>query len=363
MWFGVWRVILVAAVVLLLMAAPVAAHGNAIDIDAQATADGTVHAELVSFVTDGYIVLHTNDDGTPGRVVGHSPLPDGTIHHDVSISINEDYWTNQTGTTELWAVLHREDGGAGFDPADDPPQENAEDEVVQVKFTVQNRSDGNIRVLAEREPIEETNTSTITVRHVALATDGFVVIRADDAGTPGQIVGNQFLEAGVHDSIKVAIDKDYFTKQTDRFTVWAIAHHDDGDESFSPADDSAIQIDDAPIQTQFDVMRMGGSAEHDHESEHTEEDNHDEITPTVTPPASPLPATTTSPPPQRTSTPPDPGTPTAPATSESLTPTQGSTPAPRRPHTTTTASTPGFSLITAFIAISLSILLARRQTH
>lgn len=354
------RVTIIALVLLLLIATPVAAHGNSIAIDAQATADGTVHVELVSFVTDGYIVLHTDADGSPGRVIGHAALADKTIQHGVSVSINEDSWTNQTGTTVLWAVLHREVAGQGFDPADDPPQETADGDVVQARFKVQKRSNGSTRVLAEQEPIEETNTSTVTVRHVALAEGGFVVLRADKAGTPGRIIGSQFLDAGVHESVTLDIDEDYFTNQSGRFTVWAVAHTDDGDENFSPNHDPVIEIDETPIQTQFAVLSTAERSDHDHDTEQADENHHNEPTPTVTPTARPQPTTTTSPPPSPTPTPLDRATPTATATRATPTSTVLRTPTATQSQTTT-ISTPGFTGLTALIAISLSLLLARRR--
>lgn len=248
-----WTAVVLAA--LTLLAAPVAAHGNYVSVDAQVTADGTVRLELAIVVTDGFAVIHTDDGGEPGAVVGHRAF-EGYFHPDFEVELDAGYWANQSGTVSLWAVLHRDDGDGRFNPSDDPPLRTAvDDELVADEFMLQKASAGPVNVIAERDQAQETDRNEVTLRAVRLATDGYVVIRADVGGTPGPVVGQQALAAGEHRPVNVSIDEPFYERRPEEFALWAVVHRSDGNGEFNATADPTVRAGETPVMTRFFVKR------------------------------------------------------------------------------------------------------------
>ena len=337
---------LAIAVVALLVIAPlpVTAHGNYLEADTQTSADGSVTIELLTVVTDGFVVLHEAHGDEIGPVVGHTDLGTGPIHTDLTVDIEDAYWQNVTNHTTLYAVLHRNEGSSGFDPAEDPIQESAAGDRVATRVSV-GKTDGNRSiVLAEADHAEEVNTSTVSVRHVSMPSDGYLVIRANDDGTPGEIVGRTRLPAGTHEDVHVDIDDHFYSHRSERFSLWAVIHHSDGDETFDPDSDTPVTVNGAAINTQLSLHRTDEIQAHDHGSPtatQTASENHDSHdhtpteTPSPTPTANPT-ATTPQPTPSPTVEPP--------------------TDSP----TSTSGQTPGFTIGVTFLAVLALSVLANR---
>lgn len=75
----------------------------------------------------GYVVIHRDDNGSPGAVVGSSGL--------VSDSFETRVEYNSTGASTFWAMLHHDDGDGTYEfPGDDAPVTH-HDEIVQEQFT------------------------------------------------------------------------------------------------------------------------------------------------------------------------------------------------------------------------------------
>lgn len=325
--------------ILIVSAVPVAAHGNAIAVDTQTSTDGTVTIELLTLVTDGFVALHTDDAGAIGRVVGHTDPGDDPIHTELSVAIDTAYWRNVTNHTTLWAAVHRNEGGAGFDPAEDPIQDSAAGEPVVARFTIGKTNGSRTLILAETDHPQEVNTSVVTVRHVELARDGYLVIAANSGGGPGEIVGHTRLAAGTHHDVTVDIDDHFYNHRGERFSLWAIAYVANGDGHFDAATDRAVTVNGSAVQTRFALHRTDEIAGHDHESPTATKtvDGHGsdhEHSPTQTESESP--------------------------TTHDPTPTLTDTPVTTQPSTpTTTGQTPGFGILLAVGAVLLTGLLMR----
>lgn len=249
------RRLAVALVALALVAGPVAAHGNYVSADPQVSTDGTVRIELAVVVTEGFLVLHTDDNGTPGEPVGHRAF-DGNIQSDYAVEFDDAYWANRSGNVSVWIVLHRDDGDGEFDPADDPVQTTGSDgSIVADRFAVRTAGTGAFNVMAERDQAQETDRNAVTLRSVRLGTDGYVVIRADAEGAPGRIVGQQALPAGAHGPVDVTIDEQFYERRPEDFALWAVVHASDGDGSFNSSDDPAVRVGDSRVMTRFFVER------------------------------------------------------------------------------------------------------------
>lgn len=244
-----------ALVALVVLATPVAAHGNYVSVDSQISADGTVRIELAVLVTDGFVVLHTDQDGQPGAVVGHASF-DGYIGSDIPVTIDRDHWEAQSGNVTLWAVMHRDTGDREFEPDDDPPIRSSEnDELVAERFVVRKGTAGPVNVIAERDHAQETDRNQVSIRAVRLPVDGYVVIRADDGGEPGGVVGKRALSAGQHLKVSVGIDEDFYETRQETFQIWAVVHGSDGDDQFEPTEDLPSTAGGEWVMSRFDVKR------------------------------------------------------------------------------------------------------------
>jgi len=76
---------------------------------------------------------------------------------------------------------------------------------------------------------------TVVAETVATLASGFLVLKADDDGRPGEPVGHTYLDGvGFRTDVSVALDA---AAGTDHRRLWAVVHFDDGDGEFDPAAD------------------------------------------------------------------------------------------------------------------------------
>lgn len=97
----------------------------------QTVSDGTVTVDSVTSDGPGWIVIHLDDNGSPGAVIGHAAVEDGE-NTDVSVTLDQDI----TEETTLWAMLHTDAGEQGTYefPGADAPVTDAEDNIVMQSF-------------------------------------------------------------------------------------------------------------------------------------------------------------------------------------------------------------------------------------
>lgn len=277
------RRVVVVVLVLALLAVPVAAHGNYVSADPQVSADGTVQIELAVVVTDAFVVLHTDDNGSIGRPVGHGSF-DGYIAHDLAVELDAGYWASVSGNASLWVALHHDDGDGEFEPEDDPVlTAGSTDEPVADRLAVRRGDTGAVNVIAERDQPQETDDNVVTIRAVRLASDGYVVIRADEQGGPGRVVGAKALAAGEHTDVTVTIDETFYERRPESFNLWAVVHGSDGDGAFDADADPAVVVGEHRVMSRFAVERTD-SIEHTPTPTATvTPDVHSDPSPTATP--------------------------------------------------------------------------------
>ena len=71
----------------------------------------------VTLVRPGYVVVHDDENGQPGTVLGHSELLDAGTHEDVRIPLD----TPSEGGG-VWPMLHVDDGNGTYEfPGADEP--------------------------------------------------------------------------------------------------------------------------------------------------------------------------------------------------------------------------------------------------
>ena len=114
-------------------AAPAAAQGASSIVANNQESDGaSVTVSSVTSAGDGWVVIHADDGGKPGAVLGHTAVPAGTTDN-VIVLLDPPL----TASGQLWAMLHVDAGTVGtyeFPGADAPAMDNGN--IVVAPFTV-----------------------------------------------------------------------------------------------------------------------------------------------------------------------------------------------------------------------------------
>ncbi|QLH84709.1 DUF7282 domain-containing protein [Halosimplex pelagicum] len=240
-----------------LAVATVQAHGDHVAADSQVTDDGTVVVEAVSALRPGFVVLHADDGGRPGAPIGHEYVgrtPNLTYRTSVPVRIDDSTWESWSGNRTIWAVLHNDvDGDETFDPGTDVSATRLSP-AARTKITVR-KSDGVARVLGMRFEAQSVADGTLTVRRVDLSAPGHVAVYPVGRNAS---IGSRSLAAGTHRNVTVALNESFVAEQTRPFRVRAVAHRDDGDGAFDPAD-PPITAGDRPVATYLTVAPGNGT--------------------------------------------------------------------------------------------------------
>jgi hypothetical protein len=239
-------VVVALACVLVLCTGPASAHGNHLSADDQYSENGTVVVETVFTSIDGFVVLHANDNGEPGKPIGHAPVEYG-FSTGVTVDIEEKIWRAQNGNMTVWAVLHVDDGDGKFEPGEDEQALSFGGEA-QDTFVVGKRSTGPAYVVADGFGSQET-TGSVTIERVALGHDGALVVRADENGEPGRVVGRTSLSAGSHGNVTVELEEGFHRTQDTRFSLWASL-----EERGSP-----VRLDGSLVASEFGIRKTDGT--------------------------------------------------------------------------------------------------------
>jgi len=125
-----WVVALLVASLLMVPAVFAQEVTPSVTVSDQAIEDSTVTVDTVVSDGPGWIVIHADEDGSPGPVIGQAAVSDGE-NADVSVEID-----TEAATETLWAMLHADTGEEGTYefPDADPPVE-LEGEIVMQSFS------------------------------------------------------------------------------------------------------------------------------------------------------------------------------------------------------------------------------------
>jgi hypothetical protein len=244
-----------------------------VTVSDQAIEDGTVTIDTVVSDGPGWIVIHIQEDGAPGAIIGQAPVSDGE-NTDVEVEIDV-----SQATETLYAMLHEDTGEEGmYDfPDGDPPVE-VDGEVVLTSFMLT----GGLRasVTVSDQAIED---GMVTVATVVSDGPGWIVIHADEDGSPGPVIGQAQVSDGTNDDVSVEIDAGMATE-----TLYAMLHEDTGEEGTYefPDGDPPVQVEGSVVVEPFTVT---GGMEEDEEA--TETPTGEEATETPTDEGAMLPET------------------------------------------------------------------------
>lgn len=251
--------LLTLAVVLSLVAVAgtAATHGNHVEADSQYSANGTVVIEAVRPLLDGFLVLHRDDNGSIGGPIGHERVNvDDGYQSGLPVQIDDEVWAEWEQNATVWVVFHDNNGDPSFSSEEDP--------VVTTFGSVPGRSitltktDNPAGVVAERSSPQESTGDTVTVSRAAIGQDGYLVVRTE-SGTDGDVVGVKELTPGLHEDVVVDVDATAFDANRSVTGLHAQLYADDGDGTFSAAD-QPIRAGDDVVGSLFLVRQVEASA-------------------------------------------------------------------------------------------------------
>jgi len=225
-----------AAVTLLPDRAPSALEA----VDQEGLGLGLVVAS-VTLPAQGFVAVHADADGAPGPVIGVSKLLAAGTSTDVEVIFDEPL----EGSGKVFPMVHIDldsDGKYTFMPPDnaiDLPglSESGDVAVAGINLTVLPATAPS--ALAAEE--QASDGTTVVIASVTLPSNGFVAIHADNAGSPGAVIGNSdLLQAGESTDVVITLDDALSASGV----VWAMVHIDldaDGEYTFMPPD-NAIDV-------------------------------------------------------------------------------------------------------------------------
>ena len=232
---------------------------------ADQTADPANEVVVESVTADvaGFVVIHEDDGGSPGSVIGHAAVDAGDSE-DVTVELDRDAVDGET----LHAMLHVDDPTDGDytfgdDDSQDVPAVDADGDVVVDAFEVS--VDGGEEITPAVTVSNQTAdpANEVVVESVTAAADGWIVIHEDDgSGSFGAVLGQTFVNEGDNADVTVELSRD----AVDGETLYAMLHIDDpadGNYTFdgSNGEDGPVTDDDGDVITPSFTVTVDGGEE------------------------------------------------------------------------------------------------------
>jgi hypothetical protein len=189
----------------------------------QFVADSTVTIASVVTAQNGFIVIHSDNGGTPGPVLGYALVTAGS-NNDVAVTLEGDV------TDVVWPMLHVDTGAAGtyefgtVEGADGPVRINGA--VAMNWITVGHpaiRVNDQIVLHGDGMPMMEGMAMTVTAASVLSEGPGWLVIHADNEGAPGPVLGATQVADGTNMNVVVELTAEGVTP-----VLWPMLHVDTG---------------------------------------------------------------------------------------------------------------------------------------
>ncbi len=203
--------------------APVAPGTGRIVIRAQDVNNGRVVVDSVTAGQVGWVLIRSDKNGSPGLVIGYAPVRRG-LNTRVVVNVNPtDRLRRNTITPTLWATLVTDPNA--LTPFASPGSgigELPSAAVVPFSSTLAVGTPvapgaGKIVVRAQ-----DTNSGQVVVDSVTAGQVGWVLIRSDDDGRPGLVIGFAPVRQGLNTHVVVDVNPtDQYGNDTITQTLWA----------------------------------------------------------------------------------------------------------------------------------------------
>lgn len=228
---------------------------NAILVHAndQLVADGTVTVAAVVAEVDGWLVIHSGDAESFGAVVGAAQVAAGT-NTDVVVEVTDP-------TAVVWPMLHVDTGTAGeyefgtVEGADGPVVVDDEVATFPIWTVPSMRVHDQIVVHGDNYPGEMMMDMAPTVHAESVVSEGpgWLVIHADNDGSPGPVLGAAQVAAGTNLEVAVELSADGLTP-----VLWPMLHVDTGTEG--EYEFGTVEGADGPVRVDDQVVTYAISA-------------------------------------------------------------------------------------------------------
>jgi nitrate reductase NapE component len=187
----------------------------------------TVTIASVTTGASGWLVIHSDNGGAPGPVLGQTQVAAGTTP-DVAVTL-----AAEGRTTHLWPMLHVDTGVAGtyefgsVDGADVPVIIDGKVATVSFSTAPNARVWDQIVIHGDNVPNMEgmeAMTPTVVAQSVLSQGPGFLVIHTDNAGAPGPVAGWAAVPDGLSTNVEIALDQEVALTPV----LWPMLHVDTG---------------------------------------------------------------------------------------------------------------------------------------
>lgn len=228
------------------------------DVEAvdQVSEEAMLTVASASLPSDGFVVVHADDDGLMGAVLGWSELLEAGDHTDIEVELSQ---LQGAGLLHVAVYIDRNEDGE-FGPGEGADEVGVRDDgslaVVTIEVLVPIRFPAALEI-----DDQESDGTTIIVSFVDLPFPGFIEILTEDEGDdddddaepgPGTRLGvSELLAHGVSLDVEVTLS----TEVDDDPTLWVRLWVDLDQDGELSADD-AIALDEQggdPIEFPFDV--------------------------------------------------------------------------------------------------------------
>jgi hypothetical protein len=180
----------------------------------QPVIDGQVVIDRVISDGPGWVVVHRDENGQPGLIIGHAALVDG-LNEGVAVELIE-----AALTPLLYSRIHEDTtpGDAFNFPEADPPV--LEDGRLPQAQRI--RTDAGSYIIIHDQPLAADGSVVATM--VMATSDAWLVIQADEDGVPGAVLGQTWVPRGINREVLVELDP-----QPETDTVHAVLYQDAGE--------------------------------------------------------------------------------------------------------------------------------------
>ncbi len=98
----------------------------------QQAGGASIFIESAFLLDGGYVVIHKDDEGNLGEIIGISEFLRAGANDNFLMDINEEVIEGDI----LFAMLHTDDGDEVFDPLLDKPTKDRKEDIVLIKFNI-----------------------------------------------------------------------------------------------------------------------------------------------------------------------------------------------------------------------------------
>ena len=214
--------------------------------------DSSVTIANITAQVDGFIVIHADNDGAFGDVIGSAPVSAGQ-NSDVVVEVDA-----ASVTDILWPMLHVDTGEIGVyefgtvEGADGPVVVGNSVAVTTISTVSQMQIDNQIIMHGDGMDMMDM-APTLVARTILAEVDGFLVVHAEADGGPGPVAGFAPVSAGINTNVMVELDPDVITPR-----LWPMLHVDTGEAGVYEF--GTVEGADGPVTVNGNVLTFGINA-------------------------------------------------------------------------------------------------------